>query len=244
VHLIAYKMTNDSGFAPNPFHGKLTLATCKPGIRSSGNRRIGDWVAGFTSATLCGDTVGSERLVYLMRVDEILPIEDYFLDPRFEAKIPQKGSSDKIHRAGDNIYRALVRSPRDADDYEQIPNDSHPPESKARDVSGRNVLVAHAGNYFYFGGNALPITVDVRPDIPSGQSRFGQGTNDPRRVQGFLDYVKGKFDPSRADYPAGMNGWPHSSCDEAGLAPTLASAPLLRRYGRGRATPRRVGCGR
>nr|WP_269667332.1 hypothetical protein [Polaromonas naphthalenivorans] len=26
-------MTHDSGFAPNPFHGTLTLATCKPGIR-------------------------------------------------------------------------------------------------------------------------------------------------------------------------------------------------------------------
>ncbi|WP_198140678.1 Nmad2 family putative nucleotide modification protein [Polaromonas naphthalenivorans] len=28
-----YLMTHDSGFAPNPFHGTLTLATCKPGIR-------------------------------------------------------------------------------------------------------------------------------------------------------------------------------------------------------------------
>lgn len=107
MHLIAYKMTNDSGFAPNPFHGKLTLATCKPGIRSSGNRRIGDWVAGFTSATLCGDTVGSERLVYLMRVDEILPIEDYFLDPRFEAKIPKKAHRTRFTELGTTFTEPL-----------------------------------------------------------------------------------------------------------------------------------------
>jgi len=64
MDLVSYKMTHDSGFAPNPFHGYRTLATCKPGIRRSGNRRVGDLVAGFTSGALCGDAVGRERLVY------------------------------------------------------------------------------------------------------------------------------------------------------------------------------------
>ena len=29
MRLFAYKMTHDTGFAPNPFWGYLTLATCK-----------------------------------------------------------------------------------------------------------------------------------------------------------------------------------------------------------------------
>jgi Nucleotide modification associated domain 2 len=61
MRLFSYKMTNDSGFAPNPFWGRLTLATCKPEIRKA--KRVGDWIAGFTSRELCRDPIGSERLV-------------------------------------------------------------------------------------------------------------------------------------------------------------------------------------
>lgn len=244
MNLVSYKMTHDSGFAPNPFHGYLTLATCKPGIRRSGNRRVGDLVAGFTSGSLCGDAVGRERLVYLMRVDEILPIEDYFLDPRFEAKIPSKGSPDTIRRAGDNIYRSRVPWPRDGNDYEQIPNDCHPPESKHHDVSGRYVLVAHSENYFYFGRNALTVPAHVRPDIPRGQSGYGKSTTDPRRVEEFVAYVKGRFDPLLSQYPAGVNGWPHDSCGGLGYADAFEPAPLLQGHTSNRVTPRRSGCGR
>lgn len=48
--LYSYKMTDDSGFAPNPYHGILTLATCKPRMRH--NTQVGNWVAGFTSARM------------------------------------------------------------------------------------------------------------------------------------------------------------------------------------------------
>ena len=37
VRLFSYKMTNDSGFAPNPFGLTLTLATCKPERWRHGN---------------------------------------------------------------------------------------------------------------------------------------------------------------------------------------------------------------
>lgn len=244
MSLVSYKMTHDSGFAPNPFHGFLTLATCKPGIRRSGSRRVGDWIAGFTSGALCGDAVGRERLVYLMRVDEILPIEDYYRDGRFAEKIPRKGSPDTIRRAGDNIYRARVPSPRDGNDYEQIPNDCHPPESKDHDVGGRNVLVAHAGSYFYFGRNALAVPAHLRPDVPRGQSGFGKGTTDPRRVADFVAYVQDRFDPSLPEYPEGLNGWPHSSCGGLGYPVALDTAPLILGFGRDHRTPRRGGCGR
>ena len=244
MRLVSYKMTHDSGFAPNPFHGYLTLATCKPGIRRSGSRRVGDWIAGFTSAALCGDAVGRERLVYLMRADEIIPLGEYFVDPRFAAKIPRKGSPDTVRRAGDNIYRSRVPSPRDGNDFEQVPNDCHPPESKDHDVSGRNVLVAHPGNYFYFGRDALTVPAHVRPDVPPGQSGYGKGTGNPRRVADFVAYVQGHFDPSLPEYPEGLNGWPHDSCGGLGYPTALAPAPLVRGFPSDSRTRRRGGCGR
>jgi hypothetical protein len=77
--LFSYKLTHDTGFAPNPFFGILTLATCKPCIRKS--KEEGDWIAGFTSQQLCGDLAGEEKLVYLMEVNEKIPFSRYFLDP-------------------------------------------------------------------------------------------------------------------------------------------------------------------
>ena len=35
MRLFSYKMTSDTGFAPNPFGRRVTLATCKPMIRQS-----------------------------------------------------------------------------------------------------------------------------------------------------------------------------------------------------------------
>ena len=82
MELFSYKMTHDTGFAPNPFDHTLTLATCKPKIRRY--RFPGQWIAGFTSRALTGDQAGRERLVYLMQIGEKLPLSDYFKDPRFQ----------------------------------------------------------------------------------------------------------------------------------------------------------------
>lgn len=49
-HLYVYAITRDFGFAPNPFHGSCTLATCKPGIRKSA--KVGDWILGVGGANL------------------------------------------------------------------------------------------------------------------------------------------------------------------------------------------------
>ena len=57
-----------------PFFGVMALATCKHKIRES--KKIGDWIAGFTSKQLCGDPVGQERLIYLMQVTEKMAIAD------------------------------------------------------------------------------------------------------------------------------------------------------------------------
>lgn len=95
--LHTYVVLHDSGFAPNPSHGYCTLATCKPNIRKSAD--VGDWVVGTGSLT---KNDPEERLIYAMRVDEVLTYDEYFSDERFEAKKPLSG--DDYEENGDNIY--------------------------------------------------------------------------------------------------------------------------------------------
>ena len=40
--LFSYVVRSDGGFAPNPFFGYCTLATCKPRIRKGA--LVGDWI--------------------------------------------------------------------------------------------------------------------------------------------------------------------------------------------------------
>ncbi len=97
MKVYSYVVARDYGFAPNPFFGVCTLATCKPRIR--GVTRMGDWVIGTGSKSY---DLGS-HLVFAMRVTEILSYDQYWADPRFRAKRPMlRGSVKQAY--GDNIY--------------------------------------------------------------------------------------------------------------------------------------------
>lgn len=191
--LFSYKITHDSGFAPNPFGGYLTLATCKPGIRRT--KGVGDWIAGFTSVALCGDPVGEERLVYLMKVAEKRTIAEYFKDERFRSKIPNLSADQVVGRIGDNIYRPLRPGAVAPSDFEQLKNSNHwdgqikcsTGEHRTRDTSGQFVLIAT--QFVYFGDPALYVPPDIWPVIPYGVSNFGNETLDPERCRRFVKYV-------------------------------------------------------
>jgi hypothetical protein len=215
--LFSYKMTHDSGFAPNPFGGVLTIATCKPQIRLYKNR--GDWIAGFTSGTLNGDSVGQERLIYLMQVEDKLTFADYFCDPSYNYKIPrlpksagpdagsQKRSCEPkrltsarpaILMAGDNIYEPLPGG-----GFKQVPNRNHNERHKEHDLSGEFVLLSL--KFVYFGSDAIVIPHEVRPSIPAGQSGHGSRTHDEDRARRFIEYV---FSHSRSGVLAAPQDWP------------------------------------
>src|SRR5262249_20801316 len=97
MRLFSYVVARDFGFAPNPFYRLCTLATCKPRIRATAV--VGDWIVGTGSKKY--DLVG--RLVFAMKVDEIVTFDDYWLSPRFIEKRPLLNGSLK-QRYGDNIY--------------------------------------------------------------------------------------------------------------------------------------------
>jgi hypothetical protein len=179
IRLFTYKLTHDTGFAPNPFHGVCTLATCKPRIRL--HKDVGDWIGGFSSQGFNRDQVGRERLVYLMRVDEKLPFETYHTDPRFAAKIPVQGSARCIDTVGDNIYGLC-----DAAVF-QVPNRWHGPENAAKDISGHFVLIS--STFAYFGSEPLVIPDEVRPRIPIGQAAHGVRTRDSDRARAFVQFA-------------------------------------------------------
>jgi len=131
MRLFTYILAHDSGFAPNPFWGFCTLATCKPRIRRSAG--VGDWIVGVGSVK----TVGAGKLVYAMQVAEVLNFEEYDADPRFQRKKP-KLNGFRQERCGDNIYH------RGTDGrWHQRPNPHHGRKHLSRDVEqGRHVLVA------------------------------------------------------------------------------------------------------
>ncbi|WP_105435886.1 hypothetical protein [Neorhizobium tomejilense] len=101
--LFAYVTRWDHGFAPNPFFGVLTLATCKPDIRKKA--AVGDWIVGTGSA----ERKMNGRAIFAMRVTEMTNFDDYWRDERFRAKKPVVEGSYKL-RFGDNIYHRVDRA--------------------------------------------------------------------------------------------------------------------------------------
>lgn len=68
MNCFRYKIEHDFGFAPNPFHGTLSLATCKGDIRKNKNLQLGDWIVGLGSKSM-GNL---HHIVFAMKVEEKL----------------------------------------------------------------------------------------------------------------------------------------------------------------------------
>jgi hypothetical protein len=217
TRLSSYKLTEDTGFAPNPFFGTLTLATCMPDIRQSAV--VDDWIAGFTSTQLCGDAVGAERLIFLMRVEELVTIAEYFVDPRFARKIPSLDGAPEVERHGDNIYQPIRPDADVPEHFEQLPNPHHwdiahrreDERSKRYDLTGRRVLVAT--EFVYFGRNALQVPDFTRPVVPRGHSRAGTLTHDAEIARAFIDFALARASRPVAGPPhawtTGDDSWRH-----------------------------------
>ncbi len=149
VRLYIYVVLYDHGFAPNPYFGYCTLATCKPGIRKGA--RLGDWIAGVGSR----QKSQASKLVFAMKVEEALSFEEYWLDPRFRSKRPYRSGSLKL-RYGDNIYhRATDNNWIQEDGAHSCPDGSMDARHVLRDTSTPRVLISQ--DFAYFGGSAIDI---------------------------------------------------------------------------------------
>lgn len=185
--LYSYKMARATGFAPNPYFGVLTLATCKADLRRT--VRLGDWIAGWTSKSLagCRDEVGQERLVYLARVAKKLTYAEYW--ERYPEKRPAVEKPADCAYHGDNIYEPDKQQPGNFKLHRCSQHKDH--IKKCRDLQGEYVLICE--EFYYFGPKKpLGVSADVRPGVPKGQSRYGTLTEDASPFVGYVRKNAGK----------------------------------------------------
>ena len=148
--LFVYTVAHDIGFAPNPFHGCCTLATCKAILRGAAD--LGDWVVGVGSVS----KKQRGKLVYAMQVQEKLSFDEYWHSPRFHSKRPQRSGSIE-QRYGDNVYHWSERDDKwIQEDCRHSCEDGTPNlDHVHRDTSHAEVLVSR--KYAYYGANAIDI---------------------------------------------------------------------------------------
>lgn len=144
-----YVVDRDFGFAPNPFHGVCTLATCKPRIR--GPAKPGDWVVGMGGSKL----KSTGKCIYFMQVTGALTFNEYWSHPDFLCKRPKRNGSRKI-MLGDNIYHREDEGDlwSQEDSHHSNPDGSRDPWNVDADTSRDRMLYSRRFVYF---GSAAPL---------------------------------------------------------------------------------------
>ena len=150
MKLYSYVVARDYGFAPNPFFGACTLATCKPRIRSVA--QIGDWVVGTGSK----QREREKYLVYAMRVTGAMTFNQYWTDPRFQTKKPNLRGSKK-QAFGDNIYSKDAHTTLwcQVNSHHSLTDGSPNESNVVADTNADRVLISD--DFVYWGGSGPPL---------------------------------------------------------------------------------------
>ncbi|WP_028525192.1 Nmad2 family putative nucleotide modification protein [Runella limosa] len=182
----SYKMTRDYGFAPNPFGGVCTLATCKPHIRKKAE--VGDWIIGSGSKKIKS---AYYRPIYLMKVTEKITLTDYWDDVRFQFKKPiLNGSLVTIH--GDNVY-----TKDENNDWVQAKcQHSHPIENiRAKhiktDTNGEFVLISD--HFYYFGDAKIKVPNQFLDVFSKLRDYSSPNVLDATLCQKFVNWIESSF---------------------------------------------------
>jgi hypothetical protein len=194
MKLYSHVITDDTGLAPNPFHGFCTSALCTPSHKNA-KLRNGDWLIGNSRKR------DGNRLVYAMRISEVLSMNDYFRDGRFERKKP-KPDGTWIEQCGDNIY---FRG--DGGQWKRLPSRFHNDRNAfvkdvGDDFAGRPVFVAE--HFYYFGCRRVTI-----PDKLAGVICGGIGIHDKSNfADEFVTWLED-------NHQTGVLGTPRDLLDDA-----------------------------
>lgn len=215
VTVYSYVIARDFGFAPNPFHGVCTLATCKPVLRRVA--KVGDWVIATgpkTKYKLEG------RLVYAMQVDETMTFDAYWGDRRFLRKRPVlNGSLQQVY--GDNIYHRVRGKWVQADSHHSLTGGWPNTTNVEKDTQTDRVLLGR--RFVYFGADARPIPPRLRS--------FGRGHEDVccagRNHRVLADDLATALLDWLDEVDAwGLQGLPVEFAREASLHATRVAAPV------------------
>ena len=181
-------MTADSGGAPCVEDGVLTLAICKPAIRSSAVED--DWLFGVGGVRL------GNRLIYIARVTKKLPDGDYY---RQHSR--RRDCIYSWNREGTTLkIRQRARYHTDGKQTERDVGDP-PAYSKA------NVLLS-VGEFRYLGKSGTPIDQSRYPDLSGVLSSLRRGhrvNHDPsvaRELVRLKDEIWAAYPPCFAGEPS------------------------------------------
>ena len=203
--LHCYKMVWDTEFAPNPHHGVLTLATCKPRIRKYAE--VGDWISGWTAVRVHDKNnkihqfPDKEKLIYLAKVTKKIKYKDYWKEytdkrPHPLEDVEPISSTDKKGKkeydetrydSGDNIYEP------DKDNKDQFiqkrNGGGHGNRDKEHDLKGEYILICE--EFYYFGVNhacEIPDQISPRP-IP----RWKKVSSTDDKIESFINFIKDHY---------------------------------------------------
>jgi len=199
MKIYSYMIDHDFGLAPNPFGKYCTIAVCKPTIRRSENLDIGDWIIGTGSKSLEKSSGFNcvRRLIYAMKVSEIIDLNSYWHDPRFEYKKPiMNGTLTTMF--GDNFYyldenKNWVQQDCAHRNIDGTYNEEH----IRKDTGGKNALISEL--FYYFGENA--------PQIPENLVDVCHTTQGVKFVKPnelanrFLEWLQNNFQPGFQGFP-------------------------------------------
>ena len=162
-----YVVARDYGFAPNPFFGICTLATCMPDIRKSA--LVDDFVVGVGSKS----KGHGDYLIYAMRVNETMTFKEYWEDDRFQNKKPNLSGSKK-QAYGDNIYSQQANGVwSQADSHHSLEDGSPNQKNINHDTKADRVLISN--DYAYWGREKFPIPQALKDDERLGNRLNGHG---------------------------------------------------------------------
>jgi hypothetical protein len=202
MRLCSHVVTHDTGLAPNPLHGYCTSAVCTP---SHMNLRLkeSDWLIGNSP------NEDGNRLVYAMRIWDVLSMNEYFDDGRFKHKKP-KPDGTLEEQCGDNIYFQ-----NGAGHWKRLPSRFHNQCSNfikdiGRNPAGHPVFVAE--HFYYFGCKRVAIPDDFVDVIHRGQSVHY--TRDHHLADSFVTWLEANHEP-------GVRGTPRDMADHASETDTM-----------------------
>lgn len=180
-NVYVYVVDRDFGFAPNPFHGVLTLATCKPRIRSVAS--IGDWIVGVGGARL----QKRGRCIFGMRVTGHLSFQEYWESADYQVKKPVRNGS-LVNLVGDNIYSRVNGAWVQADSHHSNADGTANEENLKSDTSTDRVLISEDFRYLGSAAEVIPPEIVARLQYQNGRNHR---TFDLARATLLVDWIQG-----------------------------------------------------
>lgn len=193
MHLFSYRVEHDFGLAPNPFGGTISFAVCRGDIRSNKFMQIGDWLVGTGSVSMKNEG----RLIYAMKVEEIISFDEYWNDPRFQYKKPYLKDT-LVQMYGDNFYHTVDERMVQEPSAHSNPDLEQRIKLYNKDVKGKRVLLSKT--FYYFGDNCPLIPAELQTICSSGRAyKYKKITEE--QIKSFVSWLE-------SNYTVGIHGDP------------------------------------